>query len=363
MAELSYPWDGTTTGDANIAPYNAATEFAAILEQVSGSSARADRGGVFFGYLNDLAVSSVGVSPASVASGAAIVFGTIYDNSTSVNVAIPTPAGATRIDRIVLRKSWSAQTIRITRIAGAEGGAAQPITQTPGVTWDIVLAHATITTGGVVTITDMREPANQLEIAIAPTKMKFDIAGTAGAAAIEFGSKSDHRHEIDDPGVASTQVFNDTAVEGTGVNPARSDHKHAMPKFHRKYKTVELDATGAIDADLQCPVLIGENYIFEGNIDYDDSGTAVDLTIALSVPVSSTYRISAIGPDTTTPATLKAISVAAGTLTFGADVSHRTVQFRGAITIGADGIFGLILGGSLAQPAIKKFSSFLAVKV
>jgi hypothetical protein len=66
------------------------------------------------------------------------------------------PTGATRIDRIVLRASWAAQTVRITRIAGVENDDAPALTQTPGTTYDIPLAQVSITTGGVITITDER---------------------------------------------------------------------------------------------------------------------------------------------------------------------------------------------------------------
>jgi hypothetical protein len=93
----------------------------------------------------------------AVNTGAALVYGFYYFNDASVNVNIPTPASATRIDRIVLRASWSAQTVRITRIAGSEGsGSAPAMTQTANTTWDIPLANVSITTGGVIAVTDQR---------------------------------------------------------------------------------------------------------------------------------------------------------------------------------------------------------------
>lgn len=362
MAETSGPWDGTTTGDASAAPYDAATEFAEYLKLISGSGASANEGGVFLGFLNDLAPTSVGVSPVAINSGGGIVYGTVYKNTSSVNVAIPTPAGSTRIDRIVLRKSWAAQTIRLTRIAGAEGGAAPTMVQIPAVTWDVPIARASITTGGVITITDDREPANgALSFNTLPTFVAFDVAAAVGTS--EYAARATHVHELTDPPVAGNMSFNDIATAGVATTLARSDHVHGAPKFHRKYKTVDLDATGAIDADLQCPVLAGEIYNFWGSIDYDDSGTATDIVLSLSVPGASTWRMSAIGPDTTTPATLKSLTASAGTFQFGCDAPDRSIQFRGSITITADGTFGLILAGSLGQPEIKKYSTFMAVKV
>lgn len=125
------------------------------MSSLAGGALNPDRGGVFRGELNMLAVTGT-VSPVSIATGRALIDGTWYENDAAVTVAIPTPSVSTRIDRIVLRKSWAAQTVRITRIAGTEGAAAPAMTQTPGVTWDFPLAQAAITTGGVITVTDDR---------------------------------------------------------------------------------------------------------------------------------------------------------------------------------------------------------------
>jgi len=102
-------------------------------------------------------IATGAVSPVAVNTGRALVYGTWYESDASVNVVVATPAGATRIDRIVLRKSWASQTVRITRIAGAEGGGAPAVTQTAGTTWDLPLYRASITVGGVITLTDDRD--------------------------------------------------------------------------------------------------------------------------------------------------------------------------------------------------------------
>lgn len=149
-------WDGIATGDATSAPYDAPTEFAGVLLAMMGI--RANSGRVF---VTDGSLLVTGtVTPVSVASGQSIVYGNWYKNTAAVTVVIPTPAGATRIDRIVLRKDWSAQTVRITRIAGVEGGAAPALVQVAGTTWDIPLAQASITTGGVITVVNEQEVAS-----------------------------------------------------------------------------------------------------------------------------------------------------------------------------------------------------------
>lgn len=113
--------------------------------------------GIAKGYLGVLIVTGTS-SPVAVNTGAAYVRGFPFWNTASVNVAIPTPSGNTRIDRVVLRASWAAQTVRITRIAGTEGSGTPPaLVQTDGTTWDVPLAQCSITTGGVITVTDERE--------------------------------------------------------------------------------------------------------------------------------------------------------------------------------------------------------------
>lgn len=158
MTERSRPWDGTTTGDATEAPYDAATEWAKIRASMVGADQIANYGGVYADVLNELAVSG-SATPAVVATGRADVYGTWYDNDAAFNVAIPTPAAADRIDRIVLRKSWASQTVRITRIAGVEGGGAPALVQNAGLTWDIPLAQILVeaVSGTFISVTDQRD--------------------------------------------------------------------------------------------------------------------------------------------------------------------------------------------------------------
>lgn len=149
MTERSYYWGGTTVGDASIAPYDN-DEFTDIFRKMFVK----DRAimGVLDGYGNELVTTGAG-SPVTVDTGAAMVDGNFYENDAPLTVAIPTPAASTRIDRIVLRKDFAGQTVRVTRIAGVEGGSAPAITQSDGVTWDILLYQVSITTGGAITLT------------------------------------------------------------------------------------------------------------------------------------------------------------------------------------------------------------------
>lgn len=160
MAERSQFWDTGTTGDGTTTITQAQTTewFRDVTTPRSGAtSGPSTSQGVFRRVMNELAVSGA-ASPVSVNSGAATVAGFYYKNDAAVSVAIPTPAANTRIDRIVLRAIYgTTRTVRITRIAGVEGlGTPPALTQSDGATWDIPLAQVSITTGGVVIVTDER---------------------------------------------------------------------------------------------------------------------------------------------------------------------------------------------------------------
>lgn len=157
MTETSRFWDGTTVGDATTAPYDAGTEFAQVMAATSLANALPDRGGVWLDDLGALLPTRPSANTLRIGTGRAHVYGSWYQNDAALDTNIPTPSVSTRIDRLVLRKSWAAQTVRITRIAGAEGGAAPAITQSAGTTWDVPLCRVSITTGGVMTVTDDRQ--------------------------------------------------------------------------------------------------------------------------------------------------------------------------------------------------------------
>ncbi len=152
MAESSIFWTTGGAGDG-ASPYTMSQIFDWLRRTFTKGAANQ---GVLLGYGGDLAVSGTS-SPVSVAAGAAYVYGIPYENTAALTVAIPTPAASTRVDRIVLRANWAAQTVRITRIAGTEGAGAPALTQNPGTSYDIPLAQVSITTGGVITVADERE--------------------------------------------------------------------------------------------------------------------------------------------------------------------------------------------------------------
>ena len=155
MTEQSLFWTTNDTGDGVESGYTATQWFSLWRALYTGHTVNA--GGVAPNYANQLAVSGT-TSPITVATGAALVYGIPFFNDAALTVAIPTPVSQTRIDRIVVRAIWSAQTVRIIRIAGTEGAGTPPnLVQSAGDTWDIPLATVSITAGGSITVTDARE--------------------------------------------------------------------------------------------------------------------------------------------------------------------------------------------------------------
>jgi len=121
--------------------------------------------GILRNYLYDLEVTNVGRT-CSIGEGAANIQGAPYLNDATVTVTLPLSTVGTTGHRIVLRKSYASQTVRITLLSSSDGvGTAPSPVQTEGVTWDLTLCTATVTTGGDVTINDTRTYATASSVA------------------------------------------------------------------------------------------------------------------------------------------------------------------------------------------------------
>ncbi|MCB9135152.1 MAG: hypothetical protein H6636_06985 [Anaerolineales bacterium] len=164
MTQKSWPWDtnpptgGPGDGSAGL---NEATsrEFLALYFGVQDPTVE----GVVKGLtLGELAVGG-SASPLEVDAGAAICYG-LYISDVKENLTVVTPSLGITGGRVVLQTYWAGTGGALlearTRLAvklNADGVAAIPaLTQTPGTTWEISLATFTITTGGVITVTDDR---------------------------------------------------------------------------------------------------------------------------------------------------------------------------------------------------------------
>lgn len=153
--ETSHFWNGLITGDATLAPYSALL-YAQLWKKLFTGNQADD--GYIDAYLNELVVSGVS-GGVTIASGAALVNGGFYENTAQATLSVATPSGNTRIDRVILRKHWGTQTIRLILISGSEGGGAPSLSQTEGAIWEIPLAQLSVTTAGVITVADQRNKA------------------------------------------------------------------------------------------------------------------------------------------------------------------------------------------------------------
>ncbi len=246
MTESSYNWTTSGTGDGPAAGYTAADLFTLFRALFTGGGG-ANYGGVMPDSGGELAVTG-STSPVAVASGAAVVYGIPYFNSASLNVTVATPASATRIDRIVLRASWSGQTVRITRIAGTEGAGTPPaMTQSAGTTWDIPLATVSITTGGAITVTDAREWLQLVgDLAI--------VAGKIAASAVTTAKLADDAVTVDKIGAGAVDA---TALAANAVTTT---------KILDDAVTVDKIGSGAVDATALAANAVTTAKILDANV-------------------------------------------------------------------------------------------------
>ena len=225
MSENSRFWDGVAVGDAIEAPYDAPTEFGKVLGSIIGAESLSDRGSVLKDIGGELEPSVVGAT-IQIEDGEAWVCGSWYENTAAQQFTIDTPVGATRVDRIVLRKDWTAQEVRLYQIEGTEGMGIPALTQIFGVTWDVPLAQASITTGGDITLTDDRPTPFLAALMVmehyhtgigddAPQITGWDALAdisSAGGADKVLGTDADGRAQVADP-EAGTDIVNYETIE------------------------------------------------------------------------------------------------------------------------------------------------------
>lgn len=154
MTEKSYYWDGTTVGDASLAPYDED-----VISENWDKLFQLDRTvqSVIAGYESELEVSNPSGQTIRVANGAALVDGKFYETDAAVDFAGATPGGGdTNYYRVVLRKSWSGQTVRLVLLSNLAGAGYPTVTQTDQTTWEVGIARVLINDAGTVTVTDDR---------------------------------------------------------------------------------------------------------------------------------------------------------------------------------------------------------------
>lgn len=146
MTEKSFGWANNATGDGG----NVSVVDSAAMLALMGTGRGA---GIIWGALNNLRAAVDG-SHILVATGWAVgKTGHFYRNDAEWDSGSLTPSVGTTGHRLVLREDLTAQTVRLYDIASADGTATIPAATSE----DITVATFTITTGGVITLTDCRE--------------------------------------------------------------------------------------------------------------------------------------------------------------------------------------------------------------
>src|SRR5688500_5163194 len=154
MTQTSAPWEGILLGDAADAPYSSA-EWAHLWALLHGVGASFPNYGVIKGTgggtYDPLQVTAT--SPASVTvevqAGAALVNGRLYENTSAVTLAVSANAsGNPRIDTVIMRVDYIAQTVRLVIKQGTPAvSPARPALQQDTSIWETPLADIAVANG------------------------------------------------------------------------------------------------------------------------------------------------------------------------------------------------------------------------
>lgn len=192
MTQFSQPWGGVSVGDAG--PYND-DQWSDMFHSLFLANRVSQGVLATFNHptLNGLlAVSNPSGTTIRVTTGAALVDGKYYINDANIDTVLVAPGSGTDYYRVVLRKSWSGQTVRVVFLGPVNGGPATAVTQTDGTTWEIPLATVTITSANAITITDERKYAIS---PLSTMQLIAETVATAGQASIAFsGILPGYRH-------------------------------------------------------------------------------------------------------------------------------------------------------------------------
>lgn len=151
MTQKSFLW--TTGGAGDGASTYTRSEWKKIFEILASCMYKE---GVALNYRSSFSGSVPGANTFRVAPGGAIVDGKPLDSDANEDITIPSAVGGgnTRIDRIVLRADWTAQTVRVTRIAGTDAAtpSAPTISSTSESVYDLLMYQVLVNTAGTVTL-------------------------------------------------------------------------------------------------------------------------------------------------------------------------------------------------------------------
>ena len=293
MTETSIPWSGTITGDAG--PYSD-DNWSDIWRKLFTNDRTTE--GVLPNYLNELEITGAS-TPISVNTGAAFCDGKFYENNTSVGIAIPSPTVSPRIDRIVLRKSWVSQTVRLTRIEGVEGGGVPALTQNDGTTWDVPLYYLTIQTGGGLVLTDERSyiTSNMNAVPAVPIRLFPDLTAYAPLSGVQAAGA-----EVNESSSGATAKpllpqlnFDDSTDEGRMFVFRLPQSYTGNPVIHGLYKMAGANAAKVADLNIQVAA------VSDGDVDWSakvfDASNSSIFTVIATADIAESFSIEVTNDD------------------------------------------------------------------
>ena len=155
MAQQSMFWTTDGTGDGVVSGYSQQRIYD-LWASIFVTDEVGDEG-VFPDIGSELNITGTAL-PLLMEDGSAVAHGFIYENLSNFSVSgSSVPAIDTTGGRINIVTNWATQTCRIIANQSADGVAALPaLIQNAGVEWHTPLYTYTVTTGGLVTVTDVR---------------------------------------------------------------------------------------------------------------------------------------------------------------------------------------------------------------
>jgi hypothetical protein len=220
MTQISRPWNGVVTGDAG--PYSDQEWHEAWRNALGFGASRFNYGPIRGN--DDSSNDCLSVredSPASanvvVSPGSALVRGLMYTSDADETLAIAANAsGNPRIDVIVLRADFTAQTVRraVRQGTPAASPVAPALTQTDGVLWEIPLADIAVA-NGFVSISQANITPNA-HFANIPNALYLDNVLNNSGALLETGDVV-IVDTTTDRAVTTTTTFNNALIAGVWV--------------------------------------------------------------------------------------------------------------------------------------------------
>jgi len=165
----------------------------------------------------------------TIATGMGMSDGKPHHCSVAGDITIPSAVGGgnTRIDRIVLRADWTAQEVRLTRIAGTDAASptAPAITQTSETTYDIMLYQVLVDVGGTTSL-----QLDERVWAAAGLAGNGLVTNTSGGIAVNVDGStieiSSDALRVKDGGIAAAKLAADS------VDDTKAGSR--MPQFYRR---------------------------------------------------------------------------------------------------------------------------------